>query len=257
MVTGSSQSRLGQLFSIRADALYDIGYVDSAKQYYLRTINHTKDPYTLFDCYRRLAEISSKSGEVESRTLYESKADSCLESITDISKSNIIFNSQLNHSVPEKNNSIAHCLIVLTFLVPLALVIIKRKPKNQPVEKADVLDTAKSIVDFKDEIESVKRSEIYNEILAAIVNRETFFQHSKLELIEKSHGYLVDARSFLMSKYSLNSNEVDFCFFILLGVSQRNCQLFFNYSDSGVRTLKYRIKRKMPKSEFDFLFPEK
>lgn len=256
--TDNDFSQNGHIYSIKADAFYELGVVDSAKQYYQLSIANTVEPKTLYSCYEKLSEIASIASDSLSRTYYASKANEYMDSITAISKSNIIFNSLLNHSIQDKAKSIPLHLFLLVIFLFIGGYFTKRQYQKKKVqEKKNRVYSARSISDFRDEIENFKQCNVYTEILAAISNNESFSSHDRKVLIEKCHGYLLNVRSFLMSKYSLNPQEVDFCFFILLGVSQKNCQLFFNYSDSGTRTLKYRVKSKLPKSEFDYLFVEK
>lgn len=247
--------RNGHMLSLKADALYELGLVDSAKQYYHMSIANTREPKTLYGCYNRLAEIASAASDSLSRTYYDSKAHEYMDSITSISKSNIIFNSHLNHSRPTRTNYI---LLYLSLLVPSLIIggyFIKRERQNtKKRNNMNRICSAQSILDFHDEIEEFKQCDFYSEILAIISNKENFKSQDRNLLIEKCHGYLLNVRSFLMTKYSLNAQEIDFCFFILLGISQKDCQLFFSYSDSGIRTMKYRMKNKLPKSEFDYLF---
>lgn len=251
-------SKNGHIYSIKADAFYELGLLDSAKQYYQLSIANTAEPKTLYSCYKKLTEIASIASDSLSRTYYASKANECMDSITAISKSNIIFNSLLNHSIQDRRKGIPLYLFLLVIFLFVGGYFAKRLyQKKKEKDNMNRIYNAQSISDFCDEIENFKQSNVYAEILAAISKNDSFKLHDRSVLIEKCHGNLLNVRSFLMSKYALNSQEVDFCFFILLGVSQKNCQLFFNYSDSGIRTLKYRVKSKLPQPEFDYLFVKK
>lgn len=251
-------SKNGHIYSIKADAFYELGLLDSAKQYYQLSIANTAEPKTLYSCYKKLTEIASIASDSLSRTYYASKANECMDSITAISKSNIIFNSLLNHSIQDRRKGIPLYLFLLVIFLFVGGYFAKRLyQKKKEKDNMNRIYNAQSISDFCDEIENFKQSNEYAEILAAISKNDSFKLHDRSVLIEKCHGNLLNVRSFLMSKYALNSQEVDFCFFILLGVSQKNCQLFFNYSDSGIRTLKYRVKSKLPQPEFDYLFVKK
>ena len=91
--------------------------------------------------------------------------------------------------------------------------------------------------------------------MISVINEDTSL--SRKDLIDLKREYrtsLPRLRSYLFVTYGLNVDEIDMCLFALLGFKVKDFSLFSFRSPAGNRSLKYRIKTKLPESVFNAIF---
>ncbi|MCQ2064292.1 MAG: hypothetical protein MJY66_00355 [Bacteroidaceae bacterium] len=240
----------GPAFSVKADAYNYQSMTDSAVFYYNLSILETDDPYTICSGYDKLSDIYSDNGDYASASLCSSKATEWMDSISSISNSDNLFRTLVKHSSlafrPGSGRTITYalaCLIIIT-------VVILLRRNSRGTDYSGNTD----ISDYQFLFNQFKQGPVYNEMLSVISKREEQALKTRNLFIADFRNSLIEPRNFLISTYGLSVVEVDLCIFVYLGFQQKYFPKFFNMSPSGVRTLKQRIKQKLPEPLFSQLF---
>ncbi|HBA12574.1 MAG TPA: hypothetical protein DCW98_01185 [Bacteroidales bacterium] len=74
----------------------------------------------------------------------------------------------------------------------------------------------------------------------------------KNAFIKEFRNSLVRLRTFIATSTKANDDDIDFCIYTMLGFNQKEFSLLFNVEQ--YRTLKHRLKSKMPESMYNMIF---
>ncbi len=244
----------GLAYSLKADVFYGLQQMDSAKLYYTKSLSETQDPNTLYCNYSRLSDIAYYNSDKEQADFFSDKANEWLDSIAIGSESSKFLISPI-HTFKNGNDSKKWLACCIIFCVTLAFIVFMYHGKNRKNHAKDSTNKkhAASIADFSESLDIFRQHEFYQTILV-FFTKDIITSRELNEIKHKFHSHLIEVRSFLTSKYSLSIPEADLCILVLLGIKQKRCHLFYSLSESGTRTMKYRIKNKMPSSEFEYIF---
>ena len=264
-------------YSIKADALYQLNFVDSAYHYYKLSLIDASEPYTICDSYRRLSEINSLKGNTDSASFFAKQASAWMDTITSSIGSDNILRALLSHSnsIPKPINRYTLLLIIISSILLIAIIVfsLRSKPNHtEPLNKLQMNEVqqanppvvnslqAETIADFKRDLISFKQSDLYNEMIIDINERKELEYKQKNDVTTKfqTSSELKRIRAFIYaSSTKLNGTELDFCIFTMIGFEQKDFHKLFNLSQSGSRNLKIRIKDKMPESIYNCIFVDR
>ena len=277
-IRNAHQDSYGQAYSIKADAFYYLGLLDSAAYYYKMSMTESDDPYSICDANRSLSEIYSAIGNTDSASFYAKQASAWMDTIASYTGSNYIFRAILNYSnsLPKPINRYTLLIIIVPLLVFIAFIILfslhskskhevdlpDKQQMNEELQDDQQVDDSpqvETIEDFEKDLLAFKQSDLFNQMVSNINERKDLDTKEKNAFIDKyqTSPELKEIRSFIYTSSSrLNGNELDYCLFILLGFKQKDFHRLFNLSQSGCRNLKNRIKDKTLESTFNYIFGE-
>ncbi|MCQ2068834.1 MAG: hypothetical protein MJY68_07050 [Bacteroidaceae bacterium] len=261
IVMTQHQLPYGSVYSTKADAYYFLGQIDSAFYYYRLSLTDSNDPYTICNTYRYLAEIYSSKGEQDSATYCTKQVSMWADSIVTASNSEIILRALLNHSnslVPKKDYKYTLLLIISIFTVIIVIILLYLHSKTKKEKIEETLETIESrplrtsIYEFTDDINEFKHGKLYKTMATNITKQEEPTQKDKNALIKDFRDSLIELRTFISTSGKVNPDDIDFCIFTMLGFGQKDFNILFNIGQS--RTLKYRLKSKLPEELFNYIF---
>jgi len=251
MVKNQHNIPYGLAYTTKADAYYGLDQLDSALHYYRLSLTDTGDPFTVCNTYRRLAEIHSLKGNRDSATYFTKQASSWTDSIVSASGSDIILRTLLNHSqsqISPKNklHTLYVILIIIIFVVIITVLLFRhyKNTQNQP--------QSLSISDFAKDIEDFKKSDLFHFMAETINMHYEPKTKQKNAFIKEFRNSLVRLRTFIATSTKANDDDIDFCIYTMLGFNQKEFSLLFNVEQ--YRTLKHRLKSKMPESMYNMIF---
>lgn len=247
----------GVAYSLKADAYYRLQQTDSALYYYKRSVKETSDVRTICDSYRRLSEIYNLSGQRDSAVYYVRLSNEWMDSVVTSTDSGDIYRTLLSHS-QKPQASIVPKIVIIGLIVIIAftvlLVVRKKNAHIQSVTEIHSQDHSEILSDFKHDIIKFQQGKLFLKMIS-VINEDTSL--SRKDLIDLKREYrtsLPRLRSYLFVTYGLNVDEIDMCLFALLGFKVKDFSLFSFRSPAGNRSLKYRIKTKLPESVFNAIF---
>lgn len=230
-------------YSLKGNALFQLGNIDSAHFYFYHALIG-KDPYTTCDAFRRLSEIHSIKGNSDSAAYYAEKASAWMDTIVSVSNSNTLYRIINSHSKYIVRARITGYAILLIPLIAVIIVTIRRYKKTHK--------KTNSISDFADDIEEFKKNEIYLFMVSVINGKVEYNTKIMNQFKNDFSNSLLNLRFFISNSAKVNSVEIDFCVFIILGFHQKDFALLFNVSH--YRLIKYRLKGKLPENIYDNIF---
>lgn len=261
LTLNNKEQPCGAAYSTKADAYYNLGQIDSAFYYYRLSLTDSNDPYTICNTYRYLAEIYSSKGEQDSATYCTKQVSMWADSIVTASNSEIILRALLNHSnslVPKKDYKYTLLLIISIFTAITVIILLYLHSKTKKEKIEENLETIESrplrtsIYEFTDDINEFKHGKLYKTMATNIAKQEEPTQKDKNALIKDFRDSLIELRTFISTSGKVNPDDIDFCIFTMLGFGQKDFNILFNIGQS--RTLKYRLKSKLPEELFNYIF---
>lgn len=252
-------------YSIKADALYQLNFVDSAYHYYKLSLIDASEPYTICDSYRRLSEINSLKGNTDSASFFAKQASAWMDTITSSIGSDNILRALVSNSesLPRPINLYTLFLAIVSSLVLIAIIVqfsLQSKSNHvdlQAEQPMNIIPKAETIADFEKDLIAFKQSDLYNEMIININEHKELEYKQKYGISRKFQisPELKRIRNFIYaSSNKLNGFELDFCIFLMIGFKQKDFHRIFNLSQSGSRNLKNRIKDKVPESIYRYIF---
>ncbi len=252
-------------YSIKADALYQLNFVDSAYHYYKLSLIDASEPYTICDSYRRLSEINSLKGNTDSASFFAKQASAWMDTITSSIGSDNILRALMSNSesLPRPINLYTLFLAIVSSLVLIAIIVqfsLQSKSNHvdlQAEQPMNIIPKAETIADFEKDLIAFKQSDLYNEMIININEHKELEYKQKYGISRKFQisPELKRIRNFIYaSSNKLNGFELDFCIFLMIGFKQKDFHRIFNLSQSGSRNLKIRIKDKVPESIYRYIF---
>lgn len=239
----------GSAYSIKADALYNLGYLDSAYLYYSKSLSDTYDPYTICDSYRRLSEIQSIKGNTDSATYFVKQANSWMDSIASVTDSGALFRIITRHSATYSPRNHSNTYYIILFLIVASISAIGFYYYSKKRKQSQTLS------DFYSEINDFKKGTVYMEMVKVVHDQQELSAKSKSSFAEQFHKSLTGLREFIIrSSTQMSIMEIDYCIYMILGFKQKDFVLFYNISPSGSRNIKARIKDKVPETLFKDIF---
>lgn len=93
-----------------------------------------------------------------------------------------------------------------------------------------------------------KKTEMYSEMMLFIISKNEDEIPKLDEIRKKRDKYFQKFRLYLLFVVpQINETEMDYCILTLLGIKQKDINKFiYHLSQSGVRNIKLRLKKKMP-----------
>ena len=260
MITNNHFLSYGPAYTTIADAYYNLGEIDSALHYYRLSLTDSNDPYTICNTYRCLAEIYSFKGQQDSATYCTKQVSMWADSIVTASSSEIILRALLNHSnslVSKKDYKYALFNIFIFFAIAVIILLyLLNKTKKEKIEEKLAINETRplrtSIYEFTDDINEFKQGKLYKTMATNIAKQEEPSQKDKNAQIKDFRESLLELRTFISTSGKVNPDDIDFCIFTMLGFSQKDFNILFNVGQS--RTLKYRLKSKLPEEMFNYFF---
>lgn len=252
-------------YSIKADALYQLNFVDSAYNYYKLSLIDASEPYTICDSYRRLSEINSLKGNTDSASFFAKQASAWMDTITSSIGSDNILRALMSNSesLPRPINLYTLFFAIVSSLVLIAIIVqfsLQSKSNHvdlQAEQSMNNIPKAETIADFEKDLIAFKQSDLYNEMIININEHKELEYKQKYGISRKFQisPELKRIRNFIYaSSNKLNGFELDFCIFLMIGFKQKDFHRIFNLSQSGSRNLKNRIKDKVPESIYRYIF---
>lgn len=241
-------------YSIKADAYYSLGNIDSALLYCNLSIEDKNDPYIVCDAYRTLSEIHTIKNNSETAVYYAQQASSWMDSITSGTAPSPLFriiNKHVSAKQPVLIISKGYFVIIFSLLLTFVLIIwISKKLKGNNLQNPN-------IADFEQAINAFKESQSYNEMNQIIYQGNKVSDHNRNCIIKEFRKSTIKIRNYIFSlSNNISQTELDYCIFILLGFKQKDFHLIFHISYSGSRNLKSRIKEKIPESTYNHIFEQ-
>lgn len=250
IIARQRQGNISAAFSIKAEAYYGMNRIDSTIHYNWLALSDASDPYTICSAYRSLAEIYSMNGYADSASYFTRQVNMWTDSIVARSGSADIFRTlnrkmQVSAGVPVFFPSLAFALIVI---LSVMVIVVKRKRKDNAGVRSQTLS------DFDSDIVLFRQGNTYQYMVSVILSHEEPLQRQKNLFIYDFHNSLTGLRAFLSTAPAVNDNDIDFCIYTLLGFKQKDFSLLFNVAQ--IRTLKHRLKDKLPESLYVQIFNE-
>lgn len=238
----------GAAYSVKADAFFNLGQLDSALCYYKLSLTDTSDPFTICEAHRRLTELYSRFGNSSSAADHAKLLSSWTDSIIEATYSNDIYSVLYSkRSIQTPSNSLFITYFPIFFLIILlistGLIVFFRK---KHIWHFPSLGT---------DIDNFKKGTLYNRMCKIVRNQTPPSPIDRSQIEIEYHNSLTGLRnSIKASGMKLNEMDVDYCIFSLLGFKQKDFHLFFPISYSGSRNLKMRMKEKLPRRLFKRIF---
>ena len=249
ILINNHNNHYGAAYTTKANILMSLNQLDSALYYYRLSLVDTDDPYTICNTYRYLSEIHSIKGNQDSATYYTKQVSAWADSIVSESNSENIFRALLNHTqlsvAPKSKQYIILLLVIAVFFIVSLCVLLLAYYNNAHKEP-------QSILDFTQDIEEFKKCDLFGFMAGTISKHEAPETKEKNLFIKNYRNSLVRLRIFIATSSKANDDDIDFCIYTMLGFSQKDFNLLFNVAQS--RTLKHRLKSKIPESMFNVLF---
>lgn len=239
-------------YSIKADAYYGIGNIDSALQYYNLSIIDSNDPYIVCDAYRSLSEIYTIQNKTDSATFFAKQAGYWMDSIVSATSSSYLYRIINKHtSIPKQLHLLPKYVLtsaIVLFIILLTIFQIKKKKSAEHIKHTTITDFELLINDFKE-------SRLYNDMSHIIDHQALLSANQRNSITNEFRNSLAEVRNYLHnSSTNINQVELDYCIFTMIGFKQKDFHLFFNISHSGSRNLKARIKTKLSESTYNYIF---